>query len=191
MDRAAFEQAFATLQSNPQFVINEYKEDHLIGTIDTVKGTQMIQTTIPYDKGWKVYVDGVEVETYETLEALIAFDISSPGSHTLEMKYRPGIYTLGAIFSITGTLLFVMICVADLIFSRFYRRKHPQAYELLGEKWLLEDFDEDDEQMRALPPANEKVGSSIKSLLISLKPRFRDKKKKDEPNDNQTPKGEP
>ncbi|MBQ9086549.1 MAG: YfhO family protein [Clostridia bacterium] len=183
IDRTEFEESFSALKSNPQYEITEYTEDHLIGTITTTAEKQMIQTTIPYDEGWQIYVDGTPVEIYKTLDALIAFDIEEAGKHTLEMKYSPTIYKVGMILSIGGLTLFGFICVADLIWSRRKRRTHCQESHLLpGGVWPLDDLDEDEEARKLLPPPEPKPKKTLRAFLESLK------KKNDQENDS--PKGE-
>ncbi len=144
IDRATFDSAFQSLQSNPQFVINdEYTEDHLTGTIHTKQENQMIQTTIPYDEGWKVYVDGQITEIYKTMDALIAFDITAVGEHTLELKYRPTAITLGSVISVIATLLFVALCVLDHVIrkKRAHTEEDSARYQLIQEPWILDDLD--------------------------------------------------
>lgn len=149
-DEAAFEESFAQLKSNPQFNVTEYTEDNLIGNISTKSDSQTIMTTIPFDEGWQVYLDGKKVDTYKTLDALLAFDISSAGDHTLELKYCPTIYKVGGAVSIMGILIFALLCLLDLIFYfTKYRRSNSNRYASLGEKWVLEDFDETVDE---LPP---------------------------------------
>ena len=150
IDREAYEDSFSRLKSNPQFEVTEYTERNLKGNIVTQKDSQTIQTTIPYDEGWKVYVDGKEVEIYKTFDALMAFDISSSGEHTLEFKYCPDIYVKSAVISVAGLLLFIVICFVDLVVFRKRRRKAAPMY------WTLEDFDRDEDERRALPPASKK-----------------------------------
>lgn len=123
LDIDAFREAFATLGSNPQFEVDEgHTDEYLSGKITTTESDSMILSTIPYDKGWKVLVDGVEVETYETLDALMAFDIPDAGEHTLEMKYSPRIYTVGAIISVSGIIIFAAICLLELISKALFRK---------------------------------------------------------------------
>lgn len=146
MDTEAFEQAFTKLNSNPQYNISEdFTDSHLNGTITTTKSSQVIQTTIPYDEGWKIYVDGVKVKTYETLDALIAFDIADAGEHTLEMKYRPTVYTVGAIISITGICTFILICVLEIVSKPLFRKLLKLTPQELPEDelWDIESFDGD------------------------------------------------
>ena len=65
-------------------------------------------TSIPYENGWRAYVDGVEVplaqtasassESVQLTDAVIAFPLTA-GQHTIELRYTaPGLKT-GAIIS--------------------------------------------------------------------------------------------
>lgn len=180
LDMDAYKNAFERLNANPQFVVSEGHTDaHMQGTISTAKDSQTILTTIPYDEGWKIYLDGEEIETYQTLDALIAFDISTAGAHTLEMKYAPDIYTVGMIISIVGILLFVSICFVELTSKVFFYKvmkiDTPYAEE---ELWVLDDFDEDAEQEKLLTPEELKE-KTIGDYLRKTKEFFLGKKAKD------------
>ena len=182
LDMTAFEDAFSRLKANPQFVIDEdFSDDDLTGSITTTTADQTILTTIPYDKGWKVLVDGQEVETYETLNALVAFDIEDAGEHTLELKYRPRIYTVGAVLSVTGVSLFVLICLADWLLRKFLRRKEE---EITFPMWTLEDFDEDAEGLLHAPKEEKKPNEFTKRMKLFFDRILR---KKNVPNEPQSP----
>lgn len=183
IDQKILETAFTALASNPQFCIDTYTEDCLSGTIETAKDLQMIQTTIPYDQGWKVYVDGAEVETYQTLDALMAFDIETTGTHTLEMKYRPTVYKIGMIISISGIFMFILICVADLIIKKI--KKNPNMYKIIEEPWILADFNEDKQQIQTLPSNSSPTSPKLKSFFnhFSLKKKKRRSKQSSDPDD--------
>ena len=168
LDREEFESSFDALKSNPQFIVEDHTEDHLTGTIETKKENQMIQTTIPYDEGWKIYVDGTQVEIYKTVDALIAFDIGTAGNHTLEMKYAPAIYRTGMILSIGGIVAFAVLCVLDFLWQRRKRGTAPCEDELAGKWWFLEDLDEDHEARLLLPPSEPKKKKTIKEYLSAL-----------------------
>jgi len=103
-----------------EFEITEWTEDTLVGSINVSEGDELIFTSIPYDKGWKVIVDGKEVETFEILDALMAFRLT-PGEHTLTLKYRPNCAMYGSVISVCGVVVFIGICIADHIYRR--RRK--------------------------------------------------------------------
>jgi len=138
-----FEESFGDLLDNSQFVIDgDYKEDNLTGTIKTDKANVTILATIAYDKGWQIFVDGKEVETYQTLDSLIAFDIEEAGEHSVEFKYMPKIYVTGAAVSIIGICIFAVLCCTDFVLKRTIFAKKQQ--KIIDVPWVLEDFDEID-----------------------------------------------
>ncbi len=150
LDAEAYNSCMTRLINGPQFKIDsDSVDDHLTGTISTAVKDQMILTTIPFDEGWTVYVDGKEVKTYETLGALMAFDIQTSGDHTLEMKYFPDCYKLGLIFSVAGISIFVLLCAAEFVLKRTVLKNRIPTYP--DEYWVLEDCEVE------APPALEKA----------------------------------
>ena len=142
LDEEAYGNAMQTLLDGPQFNIDKESEDHhLTGSISTSKENQTIFTTIPYDEGWKVYVDGEQVEIYECVDALMAFDIDSAGEHTLEMKYMPDCYKLGIAISAISLMIFIAICAVDLLLKKTLLKDKTPVYE--SEYWALEDLEEE------------------------------------------------
>ena len=175
IDREALDYAFKKLQSNPQLEIYDgYTDDHMTGEITTVLQDQMILTTIPYDKGWNVTVDGKPVEIYETLDALIAFDIEEAGEHSVELRYMPSIYKVSFAISVIGIALFLLLCIIDIFFKPLFRRllklEEPSTEDTL---WTLDDFDEDTAEAAALPPQPKK---SVKERISELKGKLITKK---------------
>jgi uncharacterized membrane protein YfhO len=112
-DEDVFKACFDRL-SKTQMVINpEYKEDHISGSIETTVEDQLIMTTIPYDEGWKVLVDGKEVEIKKTLDAFISFDISEIGEHSIEFIYRSDAFVYGSICSLVFICIFVLLVIFE------------------------------------------------------------------------------
>ena len=144
LDKTAFENAFEKLLSNPQLVTGEGNtDDHISGTITTTSSNQTILTTIPYDEGWHVYLDGKEVEYRQTLGAVMAFEIEDAGEHTLEFKYMPSVFVYGIAVTALGTFAFVAICIIDTIIKVRRRKAGILTPEYEEELWVLEDFDTD------------------------------------------------
>jgi uncharacterized membrane protein YfhO len=113
VDVEAMNYAFSRIQAN-QLVINEdYKEDDIRGTITTNKNNQTVMTTIPYDEGWQIYVDGKKVEIKETLDALITFEIENTGEHNVRMVYRSTAFTLGIAITIASLSGFILIIIFE------------------------------------------------------------------------------
>ena len=99
--------AFDALADASMF-IEEYGNDYVKGVIDLPEGQELIFTTIPYDKGWKVYVDGEEVETVKALDSLLAVP-STAGYHEIEFVYRPDCAVYGGLISIVGIVAFALL----------------------------------------------------------------------------------
>lgn len=66
----------------------------------------VLLTTIPVEKGWTVYVDGVKTEYTEALGALIAVPLTA-GQHKIEMKFVTAGYPAAVLISISGVIIFV------------------------------------------------------------------------------------
>ena len=62
-------------------------------------------TSIPYDKGWKVTVDGQERKGRKVLDAFFGLDLPA-GSHEIRLEYHPPGLKAGAAVSAIS-LLFV------------------------------------------------------------------------------------
>ncbi len=121
MDQAVYDRLITTLQCGG-YRVSECSEDYFCGTITVREGYEDILTTIPYDKGWKIIVDGKEIEGCETLDALLAFRLEA-GEHTLTLAYRPREYKLGLAISLAGTAAFGGI----VLIEHFVEKKKQRA----------------------------------------------------------------
>ncbi len=118
IDWDAFTSAMTTLQKG-QIDFSETKQDHhLIGSVSTTQDEQLIYTSVPYDEGWKITVDGKSVETKKAAGALVSFTIDGAGEHEVEMLYMPTPYVLG--FAISGICLVIFLLL--VIFYRYLNR---------------------------------------------------------------------
>ena len=86
--------------------VEEHGNDYLKGVIDIPQGQELIFTSIPYDEGWKVYIDGEKAETVKVLESLLAVP-ATVGFHEIEFVYRPISYTIGMPLTVIGILAFI------------------------------------------------------------------------------------
>ncbi len=143
IDEAVFADAMTRL-AQCQYDITEFDDSHFKGTITTTNESQTILTTIPYDAVWQIYVDGEKVETFETLDALIAFNITSSGTHEVRMKYMPREFVLG----LTVTLISIGLFVVLIVF-----RKHLVIKDRRPED--AENADDDGDGNGEMPCLNE------------------------------------
>ncbi|MBO4835537.1 MAG: YfhO family protein [Lachnospiraceae bacterium] len=119
LDMEAFEKAMNALSSNP-WDLTEVSDGHLKGTVRAVRGRTMLFTTIPYEKGWTVYVDGAKAEYKGFYDAFIQIPLEE-GEHEVEMIYHAPGLRVGAIISAVAIVAFVILC----ILKRKKQRKNP------------------------------------------------------------------
>jgi uncharacterized membrane protein YfhO len=123
-DKEVYEKAFADLKKSAAD-ITEFTDTHIKATVNMEKDGTMF-TSIPYDEGWTVKVDGKRVklssktedeeENYhaenKVLGALLAFDIPE-GEHTVELSYIPQGFLIGAGAAAAGIALLVVLGVRE------------------------------------------------------------------------------
>ena len=80
-------------------------------------------TTIPYDKGWKITVDGKEVEPIKALGSLVAFYVDGEigETHDFELVYRPNTFVIGSVVSLLSLALLIAIIILE---KRIRKIKH-------------------------------------------------------------------
>ena len=123
LDEEVFENAINKLAAHQLQISENSSEDHLHGTITTPENGSTVFTSIPYDEGWQIFVDGKRVETRGILgdsshnagteDAMIAFDIENAGEHKIEFKYRPKTFTFGLGITVAGCIIFLLIVIFE------------------------------------------------------------------------------
>ena len=142
--------------------VTEHSDTRIEGNLTTSQA-QTVLTTIPYDSGWRVYVDGERVETFKTIETFIGFDVSE-GEHTIVMKYQPTVFYVGICTSTLGVALFILLIIIDKRKreQNLYEAKKPYPNTAIkvcarNKEIFLKSFDNLDENRYLLKPveANE------------------------------------
>ncbi len=111
IDMEVFADAMERLAQTQYQIDAESTDSHLTGTVTTTADSQLMFTSIPYDEGWNIYVDGEKVELYEANKSLIAFYVEGAGEHTVEMKYMPSVVALGITVSIVCLVIFIVLLI--------------------------------------------------------------------------------
>ena len=111
-DNDVFLDTFHTLNEHG-LELTSFSDTKLKGTITAAENGTMY-TSIPYDKGWKVYVDGKLTETHAFENALLAVDLTA-GEHKIVFKYSPVGFKLGMAISFSCVVIFIAIAAADFM----------------------------------------------------------------------------
>ncbi|MDE5873979.1 MAG: YfhO family protein, partial [Lachnospiraceae bacterium] len=108
-DREAYERVYNDLYEN-MLSVDSFEDGYIKGSINMPEGKTLF-TSIPYDEGWSVYVDGEKAEYYALGSALIGIDML-PGEHEIEMIYTPQGFYDGIYISLWSWILLVAIVIA-------------------------------------------------------------------------------
>jgi len=131
-----------------QWNITDYTDRHIEGTI-TAADNQIMFTSIPYEPGWTVKVDGVKVEPKELITAFIGIPLTA-GTHTVSMTYTPPGFIPGVILLILG--------IGAIVVFYLYDRKNNTV--------LLARIRAKQRKKQGLPPEEPDVQASAKKPAI-------------------------
>ena len=99
-DTALFAKELAAAKPNDGITIRQVRDGYLFADTD-LSEDRLLLTTIPYEDGWTLRVDGVKVEVQSYQDAFIAIPIGA-GHHTVELSFAaPGLVS-GRILSGVG-----------------------------------------------------------------------------------------
>jgi len=106
LDEPAFKEATDKLKQSP-LEITYFKEHHLKGTV-TAAQDGILFTSMTYEPGWTVLVDGVKTDYVPLADALIGIPLNA-GTHEIELKFFPRGMKIGIILSVLGVIAVVFI----------------------------------------------------------------------------------
>lgn len=104
--------------------ITEFDETYIKGTVD-VSENKMLYTSINYDEGWTVKVDGKEAEKVKIGDALIGINLDE-GNHEIEFKYEPQGLRIGIIISAATLILLILFILIRFILNKRNNPDRPK-----------------------------------------------------------------
>ena len=110
LDQKKFEEDISKLKQG-QLNVTKYSDTYIEGNVTAADG-QVLFTTIPYEPGWTIKVDGKKVEPIKLADALIGIDVPA-GQHQITMSFFPKGLKLGLIISFIGILLVVVVAILE------------------------------------------------------------------------------
>lgn len=103
-----FNEEVSLLEKNIMNVL-EFNETYIKGEVNS--NGKILFTSIPYNDGWSVFVDGKKVESIKLLDAFIGVELSE-GKHIVEFKFFPKGLLLGIVIStidLFGIILYIIL----------------------------------------------------------------------------------
>lgn len=106
LDNYVFDQAYQKLL-NDSVNIEKFNEYQIEATINYSEN-KTIYTSIPYDEGWTVFVDGKKQEKYIINNTLLGFDVPK-GEHNVIIKYKIPYLNISLVISIMSLFSLFLI----------------------------------------------------------------------------------
>ena len=139
LDMGKFEKAYNAILEDGALNVTENKEHYLKGDIN-LAADKMLYTSLPYDEGWTVKVDGNTVPSENIVRignALMGVKMDA-GQHEVEFSFMPKGLSTGFLLTVIGLCILIIIEILKkrrlLVFGDGFRDR----YVFLG-KWR--DFD--------------------------------------------------
>ena len=90
--------------------MTSFQSTKICGTINAEAGKSVLFTSIPYDAGWHVYVDGMESESFSVMDGAFLAAAVPAGEHNIEILYRDDALVAGGLCSACGAVLWGLLC---------------------------------------------------------------------------------
>lgn len=122
IDKEAYEEAYNYFNQGA-YQITHSSDTKIEGTVYAPQYS-VLYTSIPYDEGWHVYVDGKKTDIFPVGDAVIGLEMAQ-GQHTVEFKYTPAGLKLGG--AITIASLLGTACYAYISYTRKGRKSRNDS----------------------------------------------------------------
>lgn len=99
--------------------LTKWSDTQIKGTVDANRAG-LLFLSIPYDKGWTIYVDGKKVESYKVFDTFLSVHMTE-GAHEIKLEYMPQGLKLGG--GITLGSILILLVIAGISLGR--KKKQP------------------------------------------------------------------
>lgn len=99
-----------------ELILNKTSDNEFVGNLNLLEDSYLT-ISIPYDEGFKLYVDGKETEIIKIDTAFIGAKLNS-GNHTIKLTFEPPLFNLGKRIS-----LITLISTSAWYIIKYFKRK--------------------------------------------------------------------
>ena len=142
----AMVQVYDRLNQSPMH-LTSWKDTKLSGTVSAAKAG-MLFTSIPFDKGWTVKVDGEKVETRKAFGAFLAIDVSA-GDHVIDFSYFPEGLKTGGLISGGSIVILILLWFLRREMDRREARKRMEQIRNMQQE--AEDDPDEEPEFEEIP----------------------------------------
>lgn len=120
-----FEKVYDELKTG-QMEVKDYGNEYVKAHIDVNEEGKILFTSIPYDEGWEIKVNGETVEPIGLLDDAFLGIKLNKGSYDIEFKYHVPGFRTGLIISIISLIVLLLLFVVN---PQISVKKRPEAKE--------------------------------------------------------------
>ncbi len=88
--------------------VTEFEDTHLEGVCTAENNDQVLFTTIPYEDGWNITVNGKKIKAEKSLDSLITIPLEK-GENKISMTFSPNYLRVSVIISCFGVIMLVIV----------------------------------------------------------------------------------
>lgn len=107
-------------RKNGAFECTSFSSNHIVGSVNSEKDA-VLYFSIPYDKGWNIYIDGEKADLLKVNYGFIGAYMEA-GKHDIVLQYQTPYLKISIIISIIGVVLIVVWCIF------WHRKEENQTY---------------------------------------------------------------
>lgn len=101
--------------------ITHFEDTALTGTAESDADGRLLFTTVPYEEGWSITVNGKKTEPVKTLDSLIAIPLEE-GTNTVSMEFSPNYWKVSLIITIFGLTVLAVTFLFEFRNGRVIRK---------------------------------------------------------------------
>ena len=106
-----------------RYNIDRFSDNHVSGTVSSRQPASMLYVSIPYNDGWRAYVDGEEIPAQKINRAFTGIPVKGVGEHKVELRYRPVGFQFGVIAGFARLVFCAGIVLWQMRSKRGYKAK--------------------------------------------------------------------
>ena len=144
--------------------LTSWEDTKLAGMVNAAE-RGVLFTSIPYETGWTVKIDGEVAETEKIFEAFLSVDIPA-GEHEITFEYFPAGLKPGIIITLASIAILAMLFIVDRIMERRYQEKKAarKAAEALEAMNVEAENETDAMEFEEELPAEDETDSEVSDL---------------------------
>ena len=122
LNNNAFEEGFKKLKHGAM-IYDKFTDTDIEGSFFADE-TSIFMTSIPYDNGWNVYIDGEKVSKSDIVkvgDSLLGVYVSQ-GYHQIKLKFTPSGFGAGVIISLSTVLICAIVFIINIIRKKTFHK---------------------------------------------------------------------